>query len=468
MTSSAQRAVAIVGVGAIFPDAPDAGAFWANVRDGHYSISDVDPARWDPALYYDADPKAPDMTYSTIGGWVREWDWNPLAWKLPIPPRVGDGDGRRPEVGGRLHAHGADGLRLARPAAGPRAHRGRARQRDGRREALPDVVCASRSPSSHATSTALPASPRCAPDVRAAIASELHARMEADLPPTNEDTMPGELGNCLAGRVANLFNLRGPNFVVDAACASAMAAMDASIQGLLDHQFDTVVTGGVDRNMGVNSFIKFCAIGALSSTGTRPYSDGADGFVMGEGAGLFLLKRLADAERDGDRIYAVVRGMAGSSDGKGKGLTAPNPIGQKLAIERAWRNSGLSPAACSLMEGHGTSTAVGDYRRAVQPGRGLRRRRPGARLDRARLREVEHRPPQVRGRGGRDAQGDARDPPQGAAAEPRLRRPRTRTPTGRRRRSRSTPSCATGRCRTAPRASPASVRSASAARTTTP
>ena len=121
------------------------------------------------------------------------------------------------------------------------------------------------------------------------------------------------------------------------------------------------MTGGVDRNMGVNSFIKFCAIGALSSTGTRPYSDGADGFVMGEGAGLFLLKRLADAERDGDRIYAVVRGMAGSSDGKGKGLTAPNPIGQKLAIERAWRNAGLSPAECSLMEGHGTSTAVGDY-----------------------------------------------------------------------------------------------------------
>ena len=91
MTSPAQRAVAIVGVGAIFPDAPDAGAFWANVRDGHYAISDVDPARWDPALYYDADPKAPDKTYSTIGGWVREWDWNPLAWKLPIPPRVGDG-----------------------------------------------------------------------------------------------------------------------------------------------------------------------------------------------------------------------------------------------------------------------------------------------------------------------------------------------------------------------------------------
>ena len=91
MTSSpAERAVAIVGVGAILPDAPDANAFWANIRAGRYSITDVDPARWDPALYYDPELQAPGKTYSKIGGWVREWDWNPLAWKLPIPPRVGD------------------------------------------------------------------------------------------------------------------------------------------------------------------------------------------------------------------------------------------------------------------------------------------------------------------------------------------------------------------------------------------
>ena len=117
--------------------------------------------------------------------------------------------------------------------------------------------------------------------------------------------MPGELGNCIAGRVANLFNLRGPNFTTDAACASALAAMDAAVEGLLAHEFDVAITGGVDRNMGVHAFVKFCAIGALSATGTRPYADGADGFVMGEGAALFVLKRLADAERDGDRIYAV-------------------------------------------------------------------------------------------------------------------------------------------------------------------
>src|SRR5450759_2791272 len=91
-------------------------------------------------------------------------------------------------------------------------------------------------------------------------------------------------------------------------------------------------TGGVDRNMGASTFVKFCKIGALSATGSRPYAEGADGFVMGEGAAIFLMKRLADAERDGDKIYAVLRGIAGASDGKGKAITAPNPIGQKLSL----------------------------------------------------------------------------------------------------------------------------------------
>ena len=95
--------------------------------------------------------------------------------------------------------------------------------------------------------------------------------------------------------------------------------------------------------MGVNAFVKFCKIGALSATGTRPFDAGADGFVMGEGAALFVLKRLADAERDGDRIYAVLLGLGGSSDGKGKGITAPNPVGQRLSVERAWDERGPRP-----------------------------------------------------------------------------------------------------------------------------
>jgi 3-oxoacyl-(acyl-carrier-protein) synthase len=172
--------------------------------------------------------------------------------------------------------------------------------------------------------------------------------------------MPGELSNCIAGRIANLFNFHGANYVTDAACASALAAMSAAVDGLVAGHFDTVLTGGIDRNMGPTSFVKFCKIGALSATGTRPYADGADGFVMGEGAAFFLLKRLADAERDGDRIYSVIRGIGGSSDGRGKGITAPNPVGQRFALRHGWATAGLDPATCSLVEGHGTSTKVGD------------------------------------------------------------------------------------------------------------
>src|SRR5436309_7356391 len=173
----------------------------------------------------------------------------------------------------------------------------------------------------------------------------MHDGIAHSLPEITEDTMPGELANIIAGRVANVFNFHGPNYVVDAACAAAMAAFGAAIEGLEEEDYDAVITGGIDANMGASTFIKFCKIGALSATGTRPYADGADGFVMGEGAAFFLLKRLEDAERDGDRVYAVIRGFGASSDGRGKGITAPNPVGQRLAVERAWQTAALPPAS---------------------------------------------------------------------------------------------------------------------------
>ncbi|HET8953226.1 MAG TPA: SDR family NAD(P)-dependent oxidoreductase [Solirubrobacteraceae bacterium] len=359
MIDHAERAAAIVGVGAILPEARDAAAFWSNIRDGRYAITDVDPARWDPALYYDPDPRAPEKTYSKIGGWVRDWDWDPLGWRLPMPPKVTDAmdDGQKWAVACTRMALADAGwperpLNLDRTAVVlGNAMAGEKHYLTSLRITFPELARELERAESFA---ALPA------EVRAAIASELRSRFDGWLPPISEDSMPGELANCTAGRIANLFNLHGPNFTVDAACASALAAMETAVECLADGEVDVALTGGVDRNMGASSFVKFCAIGALSATGTRPYADGADGFVMGEGAALFVLKRLADAERDGDRIYAVVRGIAGASDGRGKGITAPNPVGQRLAIERAWRNSGLSPADCTLVEGHGTSTRVGD------------------------------------------------------------------------------------------------------------
>ncbi len=359
MTDYLDGAAAIVGVSAILPDAPDAAAFWSNVTNGRYSITEVDPQRWDPALYYDPDPKAPEKTYSKIGAWVREWEWDPLAWRLPVPPKVADAmdDAHKWAVACARMAL-ADAGWPDRPLDFDRtaviignAISGEKHYLTALRIMFPDVA---RELERAASFAALPA------DVRSTIEGELRANFEAWLPGITEDTMPGELGNCIAGRVANLFNLHGPNFTTDAACASALAAMDATVDGLLAHEFDVAITGGVDRNMGAHTFVKFCAIGALSPSGTRPYSEGADGFVMGEGAALFVVKRLADAVRAEDRIYAVVRGVGSASDGKGKGITAPNPVGQRFAVQRAWRNAGLSPAECTLVEGHGTSTSVGD------------------------------------------------------------------------------------------------------------
>ena len=349
MKDHAGKATAIVGVGAVLPDAPNAKAFWQNIKDGRDSITEVERDRWNPDLYYDPDPKAPDKTYSKIGGWVRDWVWDPLKWKMPIPPRVSEGmdltqkwaivatrealeDYGFPErklnpertavilgnaMGGDMHLYST--TRLLYPEFADELNK---------TKSFADL-------------------PR---EVRETILKEVFAGISERLPNINEDTMPGELANITAGRIAALFNLRGPNYTTDAACASAMAAVSAAVDGLENHDFDAVITGGLDANMAPSIFTKFCKIGALSATGSRPYADGADGFVMGEGGAVFILKRLEDAARDGDKIYAVIRGIGGSSDGRGKGITAPNPVGQKLAVQRGWQNPGLGPLPGEVIE----------------------------------------------------------------------------------------------------------------------
>ncbi len=359
MTQHPFDPIAIVGLAAIMPDAPNATAFWENIKAGRYSISDVPPLRWDPDLYYDADRNAPDKTYSRIGGWVREFPWDPMGWRLPLPPKVAEqmDDAQKWALSAARSAlidagwpdWDVDPEQVAvilGNAIGGEKHYATCM-----RIVLPEMLRELEAAPSFAS---LPA------DVRQTIVDEARKGYLANFVEINEDTMPGELANVTAGRIANLFNFRGPNFTTDAACASGLAGMWSAAQGLASHQYDVAISGGVDRNMGVTSFVKFCKIGALSATGTRPFDAGADGFVMGEGAAIFVMKRLADAERAGDRIYAVLLGMAGSSDGKGKGITAPNPAGQRLAIAHAWQQAGIDPAAASAVEAHGTSTRVGD------------------------------------------------------------------------------------------------------------
>ena len=359
MEDTANRAIAIVGAGAILPDAVNVAAFWENVKNSRYSITEVAPDRWNPAFYYDPNPSAPDKTYSKIGGWVRDQVWDPLKWHLPIPPRVTDAMDQAQKWAIAATREALEDYGYPKRPLDPdrvavilgNAMAGERHYLTALRVYFPEYT---HELAEIAGFAALPEA------IRNQITSELHDRIGKHLPEITEDSMPGELANCIAGRIANIYNFHGPNYVCDAACASAMAAMTSAMEGLIQNNFDAVITGGIDRNMGAQTFVKFCKIGALSATGTRPFAEGADGFVMGEGSAIFVLKRLADAERDGDEIYAVLRGIGASSDGKGKGITAPNPVGQKFCLERAWENAGLSPATATMFEGHGTSTRVGD------------------------------------------------------------------------------------------------------------
>ncbi len=351
--------IAIIGLGTIMPDAESVNNFWQNILESKVSIREVPASRWLTNLYYDPQHLAPDKTYSKIGGFVTQYSFEPLQWKIPIPPNVQKamdipqkwaiactrqalldyGYPERPlntdrtavifgnALAGELHY--ATTLRIRLPEFV------RALEETPAFQGLPD-------------------------NVQQALKDQAIEQFRMHTLPVSEDTMPGELANVIAGRVANVFNLRGPNFVTDAACASSFAALQAAVEGLNAHRFDAAVTGGIDTGMGIEAYVKFSKIGAISADGSRPYDAGANGFVMGEGAAVFLLKRLEDAERDQDPIYTVLRGIGSSSDGAGKGITAPNPVGQVKAVTRAWESAGITPASAGLIEGHGTSTRVGD------------------------------------------------------------------------------------------------------------
>src|SRR5207248_3206818 len=198
------------------------------------------------------------------------------------------------------------------------------------------------------------------------------------LPTLTEDSFPGVLANVIAGRIANRLDLGGVNYTVDAACASSLAALDVACKELTAGGSDLVLCGGADLHNGIYDYLMFASAHALSPTGRcRTFDSSADGIALGEGVVCVVLKRLADAERDGDRIYAVVKGIAGSSDGRSLGLTAPRREGQRRALERAYRMAGVPPgeryAGVSAFGFGGTNfhAVLGGYDGAPEPEHGL-------------------------------------------------------------------------------------------------
>jgi acyl transferase domain-containing protein len=174
------------------------------------------------------------------------------------------------------------------------------------------------------------------------------------------ELLPSLVSNVITGRIANRLDLMGPNYMVDAACASSLIAADLGMRDLREGRSDMMVVGGVQASMPAQIYMLFNQLGALSHGDIRPFDAAAGGTLLGEGVGFAVLKRLPDAIRDGDRIYSVIKGIGISSDGKAFGLLAPRQEGQILAIRRAYAQTGLDPSSIGLIEAHGTGIPLGD------------------------------------------------------------------------------------------------------------
>jgi len=330
--------VAIIGVAGIFPKAESVDELWDNVLDKVDGIIEIPRERWDWRLYFDADRTSPDHIYSRWGGFLNDLLFDPVRYG--IPPRA-------------LKA--IDPLQLMTLEVVRRC------LADAGLENAPEV---------HERTSVILGASGGAGDVGAqyAVRAEmprflgaLAPQAAARLPQWTEDSFAGILLNVAAGRSANRFNFGGVNYTIDAACASSLAAVYQGVLELETGRSDVVVTGGIDTVQGPFGYLCFSKAQALSPRGRcRAFDATADGIVISEGIAVMALKRLADAERDGDRIYAVIKGVGGSSDGRAKSMTAPHPDGQIRALSRAYEMAGYSPATVGLFEAHGTGTVIGD------------------------------------------------------------------------------------------------------------
>ncbi|MFM6756228.1 MAG: beta-ketoacyl synthase N-terminal-like domain-containing protein [Dolichospermum sp.] len=344
--------IAIIGMASLMPQARNLRDYWQNIVNKVDCITDVPSSHWSVEDYYDPNPRTPeDKTYCKRGGFIPEVDFNPM--EFGIPPSIlevtdvsqllslvvakeamedaGYGDSRefnRENIGVILGV--AMGKQLAMPLAARLEY------------PIWEKVLKSSGLSQEDT-------------------KKIVDKIKSAYVKWDENAFPGMLANVVAGRIANRFNFGGTNCVVDAACASSFGALKMAISELVEHRSDMMLTGGVDTDNTIMAYISFSKTPAVSpSNNVKPFDAKSDGMMLGEGIGMILLKRLEDAQKDGDKIYAVIKGIGTSSDGRYKSIYAPRKEGQVKALERAYDDAGFSPATVGLMEAHGTGTMAGD------------------------------------------------------------------------------------------------------------
>jgi acyl transferase domain-containing protein/NAD(P)-dependent dehydrogenase (short-subunit alcohol dehydrogenase family) len=350
-SKSRSKNIAIVGMSALFPKAQGLKDYWKVLRMGVDTIGDIPDTHWNPDDYFNADKSAPDMTYCRRGGFLDAYPFDPTEFSMP------------PTVLEATDTSQLLGL-VAAKAALEDAGYGPDREFDREQTSIILGVTGT-------LELVVPLGARLGhPMWRRALqesgltdemVEEVLTRISAEYVPWQENSFPGLLGNVVAGRIANRLDLHGTNCVVDAACASTLSAAHLAFLELETGKADMVITGGTDTFNDIFMYMCFSKTPALSASGKiRPFDAESDGTLIGEGLGMVVFKRLEDAERDGDRIYAVVSGVGTSSDGKDKAVYAPFSPGQARALRRAYDDAGISCRTIELVEAHGTGTKVGD------------------------------------------------------------------------------------------------------------
>ncbi|HEY6563177.1 MAG TPA: polyketide synthase, partial [Pirellulaceae bacterium] len=339
--------IAIVGMACRYPGARNMAEYWRNILEGKSTITEVPKSHWDWRLYFDPNPRARDKIISKWGGFLDDMEFDPVPFGI-TPSSITSIE--------PLQLFLLEATREALADAGYA-------QRPFSRERTAAILGIGGGGSPLAVAYGLRT---CLPLLNTipgggVSGDDLLDSCRSILPEWTEDSFPGILLNVAVGRVANRFDLGGTNYAIDAACGSSLAAVFACVRELQVGTSDLALAMGADTVQTPYAYMAFSKTHALSPQGRcRPFDAAADGIVLSEGIGVVVLKRLADAVRDGDRVYAVIKGMGASSDGRDKGLTAPRAEGQLRALRRAYAQARVSPAHVELIEAHGTGTVVGD------------------------------------------------------------------------------------------------------------
>ncbi len=330
--------IAIVGMSCLLPGANDLATYWDNILHKRDLVDEVPADRFEADLWFDPERGARDKIYSRWGGFLTDVEFDPLKYGIP------------PAALSSIEPMQLLALELVDQALCDSGYRDENPHKDRTSVILGAGGGIAELGAGYAVRAALPG-----------LVENPDERLWERLPEWTEDSFAGILLNVVAGRISNRFDLGGVNYTVDAACASSLGALYLACRELANGTSDMVVTGGCDTLQSPFTYLCFATAGALSPRGkSRTFDRSSDGIAISEGLVALVLRRREDAERDGDRIYALIRAAAGGSDGRSKGMATPRREGQLRAIQRAYDQARFSPATIGLFEAHGTGTAVGD------------------------------------------------------------------------------------------------------------